>query len=295
MTTFKKWANILATVNIIVLFTIWIVIISLYGFLTILTIKWYYFLILFSSLSIYLRRVEIATVLQIIGCLIQGVADPFIAGSGQYSTDVSNLLTAIINRSTGLYPEDFAKQYLFEPLGIPDEDWGWYKDYEGINWGGSGLCMNRTSMAKIAYLCLREGNWNGTQILSQEYIQKATTDFDGMISDVYQPYGYSIWLNNYTTNVSWYYASGAFGQNFYVISELDLIVLFNAWSTIGTNQTQILTDYIIPSIIIEEAGEEEEEEETPPPPPIPGYEPLIVIGATIIVYIGIVVVKKKKL
>ncbi len=45
--------------------------------------------------------------------------------------------------------------------------------------------MNRTSMAKIAsYLCLREGNWNGTQILSQEYIQKATTDFDGMISDV---------------------------------------------------------------------------------------------------------------
>ena len=156
--------------------------------------------------------------------------------------------------------------------------------------------MNRTSMAKIAsYLCLREGNWNGTQILSQEYIQKATTDFDGMISDVYQPYGYSFWLNNYTTNVSWYYASGAFGQNFYVISELDLIVLSNAWSTIGTNQTQILTDYIIPSIIIEEAGEEEEEEETPPPSPIPGYEPLIVIGATIIVYIGIVVVKKKKL
>lgn len=219
--------------------------------------------------------------------LLNDPGDPFIDGSGQYSTDATNLLTAIINRSTGLYPEDFAKQYLFEPLGIPDEDWGWYKDNEGINWGGTGLCMNRTSMAKIAYLSLREGNWGETQIFSQKYIQKATTDFDGMISEVYQPYGYSFWLNNYTSNISWYYASGAFGQNFYVIPELDLIVLFNAYSMTGTNQTQILTDYIIASIIIEEAEAGA--------PQIPGYEPLIVIGATIIAYIGVVVVKKKKL
>ncbi|KKL48757.1 hypothetical protein LCGC14_2322310, partial [marine sediment metagenome] len=41
------------------------------------------------------------------------------------------------------------------------------------------------------------------------------------------------------------------------------------------------------SIIIEEAEAGA--------PQIPGYEPLIVIGATIIVYIGIVAVKKKKL
>ncbi|KKM04400.1 hypothetical protein LCGC14_1764640, partial [marine sediment metagenome] len=66
----------------------------------------------------------------------------------------------------------------------------------------------------------------------------------------------------------------------------DLIVLFNAYSTTGTNQTQILTDYIIASIIIEEAEAGA--------PQIPGYEPLIVIGATIIAYIGVVVVKKKK-
>ena len=98
MTPFKKWANILATVNIIDLFTIWIVTISLFGFLTILTIKWYYFLILFSSLSIYLRRVEIATVLQIIGCLIQGVVFFTLMGIGMaFNLPKTNFWETLVN------------------------------------------------------------------------------------------------------------------------------------------------------------------------------------------------------
>jgi len=98
LTPFKKWANILATVNIIVLFTIWIVTISLFGFLTILTIKWYYFLILFSSLSIYLRRVEIATVLQIIGCLIQGVVFFTLMGIGMaFNLPKTNFWETLVN------------------------------------------------------------------------------------------------------------------------------------------------------------------------------------------------------
>ncbi len=165
----------------------------------------------------------------------------------QYSTDATNLLTAVINRSTGMYPEDFAQQYLFDPLNITD--WGWYKDQEGINFGGSGLCMDRRDMAKIAYLCLNNGTWDGTQILSEEYLQLAITDHDGIINDTYQPYGYSFWLDNYTTNYSWYYAAGAFGQNFYVIPELDLIVLFNGFSLSEPSKSIILRDYIIPSIL----------------------------------------------
>lgn len=68
----KIWLNIVATVNIIIFFTIWILGISDSGFFFVLTSRYYYFLMLFSSLAIYLKRVEIATVLQIGGCFIQG-------------------------------------------------------------------------------------------------------------------------------------------------------------------------------------------------------------------------------
>jgi len=67
----KIWLNILATVNIIIFFTILILGISDSGFFFVLTSRYNYFLMFFSSLSIYLRRVKIATALQIGGCSIQ--------------------------------------------------------------------------------------------------------------------------------------------------------------------------------------------------------------------------------
>ncbi|MBY8986252.1 MAG: hypothetical protein KGD65_14345 [Candidatus Lokiarchaeota archaeon] len=68
----KNWLKILATVNLILFFTLWIVIISLGEFLALLPIKYYYFFMLLSSVSAYLRRIELATILQLIGCFIFG-------------------------------------------------------------------------------------------------------------------------------------------------------------------------------------------------------------------------------
>ena len=48
-------------------------IISLGEFLALLPIKYYYFFMLFSSVSAYLRRIELATILQLIGCFLFGV------------------------------------------------------------------------------------------------------------------------------------------------------------------------------------------------------------------------------
>lgn len=172
--------------------------------------------------------------------------DPYSSFGNQYSTDATNLLPAILNRSTGMYPEDFARQYLFEPLGIEDEDWGWYKGATGINWGGSGLCMHRRSMAKLAYLYLMNGTWNGTQILSKEYLQEALTPGSGAMGAYY---GYLIYLNTYSTDFDFYFSAGHLGQNFYVVAELDLLFLVNGWSAGEPSRNLLLTDYIIPSIL----------------------------------------------
>lgn len=69
----KNRLKILTTVNLIIFITLWIVIISLGEFLALLPIKYYYFFMLFSSVSAYLRRAELATILQLIGCFLFGV------------------------------------------------------------------------------------------------------------------------------------------------------------------------------------------------------------------------------
>ncbi|KKM70491.1 hypothetical protein LCGC14_1440200 [marine sediment metagenome] len=53
--------------------------------------------------------------------LINDPGAAFVTNSSQYSTDATNLLTALINRTTGMYPEDFAQQYLFDPLNITNQ------------------------------------------------------------------------------------------------------------------------------------------------------------------------------
>jgi len=210
--------------------------------------------------------------------------DPFDSFDVQYSTDATNLLTAILNRSTGMYPEDFARQYLFEPIGIEEEDWGWYKGATGINWGGSGLCMHRRSMAKLAYLCHMNGTWDGTQILSNNFLQEVVSPGSGSMGSYY---GYLFYLDNYSTTYDFYRTGGAFGQNFYVVPELDLIFLVNGWDYEEPSRDILLTDYIIPSIL------NYEEPEPSGDTSIPGM-PISLLSICILTILAITIRKEKE-
>ena len=70
----------------------------------------------------------------------------------QYCNGVSHLLSAIIHESTGMQTLNFAKKYLFDPLGIKDIEWG--GSPEGINNGVEGLRLQPKDMAKIGLLFL---------------------------------------------------------------------------------------------------------------------------------------------
>lgn len=76
MNSAKNWLVTLATVNIIILFISGIVVFFFGGFglfFNLFIIRWYKFLMLFSSLLAFYRYVAIATVLQVFGCVIQGL------------------------------------------------------------------------------------------------------------------------------------------------------------------------------------------------------------------------------
>ncbi len=89
-----------------------------------------------------------------------------------YSNGNAHLLSAIITKLTGMNALEYAKAKLFGPLGINDLSWG--QDPQGISNGGQGLYLQSRDMAKLGYLYLRNGAWEGKQLPVSDWIDKVT-------------------------------------------------------------------------------------------------------------------------
>jgi len=170
--------------------------------------------------------------------LLYAPGTPYNDTWGSYSNAGTTLLSAIINRTTGRLTWDFAQEYLFDPIGIPRENLHW-REQDGLNPGSSGIYMYPQDMAKIGYLCINNGTWNGTQIVSSQWIQRSQTDNPGPV-----PYGYLWWLNS-IESPTYYFAGGMYGQKIVIVNEIDMVIVLTAH--VDNFQDQIIRDYIIAS------------------------------------------------
>lgn len=119
---------------------------------------------------------------------------PFVAHPGQqfsYCSCNYYLLAEIIYRATGLAPEDFAKKYLFNELGIRSVYWS--KNKQGINYGWGDLCLKPHDLAKIGQLLLDDGKWNNKSIISANWVNKAKS-MNTVFSNG-NGYGYGFWID----------------------------------------------------------------------------------------------------
>jgi CubicO group peptidase (beta-lactamase class C family) len=90
-----------------------------------------------------------------------------------YNSGAVHLLSAILRRASGRTALDFAKAELFGPLGIADVRWP--IDPQSVSQHGWGdLQMRPEDMAKIGYLFLHNGQWDGKTIVSPEWVAEAT-------------------------------------------------------------------------------------------------------------------------
>jgi len=72
-----------------------------------------------------------------------------------YNSAGSHLLSIIASQATSMSTEDFAKQFLFEPLGITFSNWT--QDKRGYNNGAAGFFLTPYDMQKIGSLMLNKG------------------------------------------------------------------------------------------------------------------------------------------
>lgn len=157
-----------------------------------------------------------------------------------YCSGCSHVLLKVIERASGMDAVEYARTYLFNPLGIRDFDWE--RTPQGDAIGGWGLALRARDMAKLGYLYLHDGEWNGQQVVSVDWVRAATTqhaDPEGRLG-----YGFQWWL--YDTHGA-YAALGKGGQTIFVIPDLDVIVATTADIANHDPIFDLIDEYIIPA------------------------------------------------
>ena len=126
-----------------------------------------------------------------------------------YCSPGMHLLSAILQKATGMTSLEFARKNLFGPLGIQNVVWP--ADPQGINHGWGDIHLHPRDAAKIGYLWLNKGRWEGRQIVSGEWVEKSVQRQikTGRNDD----YGYGWWI---TDQEGAYAAIGRGGQRIQV-------------------------------------------------------------------------------
>jgi CubicO group peptidase (beta-lactamase class C family) len=133
------------------------------------------------------------------------------------------------------------KEHIMDPIGA-SSTWRWYgydnsfvnidglmmQSVSGGGHSGGGLFINTLDHARFGLLFMRQGNWNGQQLISREWVEQLQQP-----SDANESYGYMWWLNR--GDRKWeglpehlYYAAG-FGGNFIVVDDENDLVIVTRW------------------------------------------------------------------
>lgn len=138
-----------------------------------------------------------------------------------YNTAATYMLSATVQKITGMTVFDYMQPRFFEPLGI---EGAWWNTCNGVNEGGIGLHVSVEDIWKLGVLYLQNGMWEGKRLLSEEYVRAAQqphadNSFNGT-PDWCAGYGYQFWHNARCG----YRGDGAYGQLCMVLPEKNAVV-----------------------------------------------------------------------
>lgn len=162
-----------------------------------------------------------------------------------YNSANAHLLSAIISQATKMSTVDFAKKFLFEPLGITD--FYWEKDLRGVNFGGGNLFLTPYDMAKVGYLYLNKGLWDEKTIVSKQWIEESLCSYFDLGYGYH--YGYLWYIRNEiatSTNKEFvtYSAAGTGGQRIYFIPDLDIVIAVTSRTDFTKDKSYLLNNAI---------------------------------------------------
>ena len=138
----------------------------------------------------------------------------------EYSTGTTALLVGIVaDRLDGCAEStEYVNERLLDPIGITTDEL--LLDDAGCWLGGLGANMTTRDFARFGLLYLRGGQWDGTQLLAESWVDASRTP-----APTNEGYGYQWWLNGDNDRFT---ARGLLGQLIVVVPSLDVTIAVNS-------------------------------------------------------------------
>ena len=151
-----------------------------------------------------------------------------------YNSGNSMIMSAILRAATGLHAGEYAEQHLFGPLGINNYYWKAIPD--GLQDTEGGLYLRPEDLAKIGYLFLRDGVWDGVRLLPEGWVKRSARPWVSFPTpenpDLKGGYGFQWWIIEAANgDVPMKYGGlGYGGQLLIIVPELDIVAVVNSWN-----------------------------------------------------------------
>src|SRR5437763_1174117 len=151
-----------------------------------------------------------------------------------YNSGATELLAHVFQKQTGQDLEQYARKYLFAPLGI--RRYHWKRSPKGVVDTEGGLYLRAEDLAKIGYLFLHNGAWAGKQVVSAEWVKQSLTP--SVDAGDRAKYGFQWWLfpQGEPQRLIWA-ALGFGGQRLLVFPQENLMVVITGWSILGNSMS----------------------------------------------------------
>lgn len=164
-----------------------------------------------------------------------------------YSSGATELLSYIFKKETGQDIEAYGEKYLFKPLGIRHQ---WKRNYQGLVDTEGGLYLTGEDLAKIGYLYLYGGLWEGQRILSEKWVEQSVmpavdTGWQGL------KYGFKWWLypRKDGRGLVWM-GIGFGGQRLMVFPQEQVIATFTGWDILKEPEVEAaLAERVVPAVV----------------------------------------------
>lgn len=148
--------------------------------------------------------------------------------------------------------QDFIKNELLDKMGITN--YRWRTGVSGLPEASTRTSMTSRDMHKWGSLVINKGKWQGEQLISADYLAKATSGLvkptADWVPETYS-YGYFWYQTNITVGDKSYdatFAWGGGGQHIIVLEELDLIIAITGHDREDTIMTQV-SKTILPAFV----------------------------------------------
>ena len=187
-----------------------------------------------------------------------------------YNSLGTYVLSAAVQKVTGLKVVDYLEPRLWKPLGI--EKPYWQESPAGINTGGWGLFLKTEDLARMGLCLLNGGKFCGKQVIPADWVREMSAAqvpsvsagvnerqvaeirqdpanpfyayFDPGQSDWQQGYGYQMWRCRHGA----FRADGANGQYILILPDQDAVIVTTAHIPNMRQELNLIWDYLLPAL-----------------------------------------------